>query len=237
MKRLKTICRINPPRSSGKTADAEELVTFLPMEKVGVDGKIDGSIRMPISQMASGFTCFQRNDVILAKITPCFENGKGAVLDALPTQIGFGSTEFIVLRASNALDRRFLYLLTFEAQFRRLGEESMTGSAGQQRISREFVANYPVAVPCRDEQVRIAEGLSVATSDVDATIDTAEREIALIQEFRTRLIADVVTGNLDVRTIAASLPETDDFEVADDPSEDENLDDMADDTEDEEAAA
>ena len=192
---------------------------------------------MPISQMASGFTCFQRNDVILAKITPCFENGKGAVLDALPTPIGFGSTEFIVLRASNALDPRFLYLLTFEAQFRRLGEESMTGSAGQQRISREFVANYPVAVPCRDEQVRIAEGLSVATSDVDATIDTAEREIALIQEFRTRLIADVVTGNLDVRTIAASLPETDDFEVADDPSEDENLDDMADDTEDEEAAA
>ena len=237
VKRLKTICRINPPRSSGRMADAEELVTFLPMEKVGVDGKIDGSIRMPISQMASGFTCFQRNDVILAKITPCFENGKGAVLDALPTPIGFGSTEFIVLRASNALDPRFLYLLTFEAQFRRLGEESMTGSAGQQRISREFVANYPVAVPCRDEQVRIAEGLSVATSDVDATIDTAEREIALIQEFRTRLIADVVTGNLDVRTIAASLPETDDFEVADDPSEDENLDDMADDTEDEEAAA
>ena len=206
VKRLKTICRINPPRSSGRMADAEELVTFLPMEKVGVDGKIDGSIRMPISQMASGFTCFQRNDVILAKITPCFENGKGAVLDALPTPIGFGSTEFIVLRASNALDPRFLYLLTFEAQFRRLGEESMTGSAGQQRISREFVANYPVAVPCRDEQVRIAEGLSVATSDVDATIDTAEREIALIQEFRTRLIADVVTGNLDVRTIAASLP-------------------------------
>ena len=237
VKRLKTICRINPPRSSGRMADAEELVTFLPMEKVGVDGKIDGSIRMPISQMASGFTCFQRNDVILAKITPCFENGKGAVLDALPTPIGFGSTEFIVLRASDALDPRFLYLLTFEAQFRRLGEESMTGSAGQQRISREFVANYPVAVPCRDEQVRIAEGLSVATSDVDATIDTAEREIALIQEFRTRLIADVVTGNLDVRTIAASLPETDDFEVADDPSEDENLDDMADDTEDEEAAA
>ena len=237
VKRLKTICRINPPRSSGKTADAEELVTFLPMEKVGVDGKIDGSIRMPISQMASGFTCFQRNDVILAKITPCFENGKGAVLDALPTQIGFGSTEFIVLRASNALDRRFLYLLTFEAQFRRLGEESMTGSAGQQRISREFVANYPVAVPCRDEQVRIAEGLSAATSDVDATIDTAEREIALIQEFRTRIIADVVTGKLDVRTIAASLPETDEYEVADDLSEDEELDDMADNTDDEEAAA
>lgn len=237
VKRLKNICRINPPRSSGKTADAEELVTFLPMEKVGVDGKIDGSIRMPISQMGSGFTCFQRNDVILAKITPCFENGKGAVLDALPTQIGFGSTEFIVLRASNAVDPQFLYLLTFEAQFRRLGEESMTGSAGQQRISREFVANYPVAVPCRDEQVRIAEGLSGATSDIDSTIDTAEREIALIQEFRTRIIADVVTGKLDVRTIAASLPETDDFEVADDLSEDDDLEDMADDTEDEEAAA
>ena len=93
----------------------------------------------------------------------------------MPTEVGFGSTEFIVLRASRAIDPRFLYLLTFEAQFRRLGVESMIGSAGQQRISQEFVANYFVAIPDRAEQIRIIEALKTATHEFDAVIDAAYR--------------------------------------------------------------
>jgi len=237
VKRLKNVCRINPSKLAIKSRADDELATFLPMERVSGDGKIDGSIQAPISELANGFTYFERGDVILAKITPCFENGKGAVLEALPTEVGFGSTEFIVLRASRKIDPRFLYLLTFEAQFRRLGVESMTGSAGQQRISQEFVSNYCIALPGRDEQVRIIEALKAATREFDAVIDAAFREISLIQEFRTRLIADVVTGKLDVRAAAASLPEITDIEPLDDLAEVDDLDETIDDAENEEVAA
>ncbi len=237
VKRLKNVCRINPSKLAIKSRAADELATFLPMERVSSDGNIDGSIQAPISELANGFTYFERGDVILAKITPCFENGKGAVLDALPTEVGFGSTEFIVLRASREIDSKFLYLLTFEAQFRRLGVESMTGSAGQQRISQEFVANYYIALPGRDEQVRIIEALNAATREFDAVIGSAFREIALIQEFRTRLIADVVTGKLDVRAAAATLPDVTDIEPVDDLAEVEDLDEVPDDAENEEVAA
>jgi type I restriction enzyme S subunit len=237
VKRLKNVCRINPSKLAIKSRAADELATFLPMERVSSDGRIDGSIQAPISELANGFTFFERGDVILAKITPCFENGKGAVLDALPTEVGFGSTEFIVLRASREIDPRFLYLLTFEAQFRRLGVESMTGSAGQQRISQEFVANYCIALPGRDEQVRIIEALKAATREFDAVIDAAFREIALIQEFRTRLIADVVTGKLDVRAAAVRLPEVTELEHIDDLGEGDDLDEAVADPENEEVAA
>ncbi|MGP0058438.1 MAG: restriction endonuclease subunit S [Beijerinckiaceae bacterium] len=237
VKRLKTVCRINPSKLGIKVRNTDGLATFLPMERVSSDGQIDCSLQQPVSEFATGFTFFQRNDVILAKITPCFENGKGAVLDALPTEVGFGSTEFIVLRASSALDPRFLYLLTFEPQFRRLGVESMTGSAGQQRISPEFVANYVVAVPDREEQVLIIEALRTVTRVVDATIDAANREIALVQEFRTRLIADVVTGKLDVRAAAASLPENTEFEPIEELPGDEDLEEAINDSENEEVAA
>lgn len=236
VKRLKNVCRINPSKLVIKSRAADELATFLPMERVSSDGNIDCSIQAPISELANGFTYFERGDVILAKITPCFENGKGAVLDALPTEVGFGSTEFIVLRASREIDSKFLYLLTFEAQFRRLGVESMTGSAGQQRISQEFVANYYIALPGRDKQVRIIEALKAATREFDAVIGSAFCEIALIQEFRTRLIADVVTGKLDVRAAAASLPEVTEPEPIDDLGEGDDLDE-ADATENEEVAA
>ncbi len=237
VKRLKNVCRINPSKTAAKHRAADELATFLPMERVSSDGQIDASMQLPISELATGFTYFERGDVILAKITPCFENGKGAALDGLPTEVGFGSTEFIVLRASRAIDQRFLYLLTFEAQFRRLGVESMTGSAGQQRISQEFVANHFVAIPERSEQVRIIAALGTSTSEFDSTIDAAYREIALIQEFRTRLIADVVTGKLDVRAAAASLPEVTEAEAIDDLVESGGLDEAASDLENEEAAA
>jgi type I restriction enzyme S subunit len=236
VKRLKNICQINPSKSEFKGRNSDELVTFLPMERVSSDGRIDCSHQQPISELANGFTFFRRDDVILAKITPCFENGKGAVLDDLPTEVGFGSTEFIVLRASRGLDPRFLYLLTCEPNFRHLGVESMTGSAGQQRVSSDFVANYVAAVPDRAEQSCIVEGLRVATSELDTAIGATSREIALIQELRSRLIHDVVTGGLDVRASAANLSEFQELYILE-PADAEDLDEMVDDCESAETAA
>ena len=174
------------------------------MERVGTDGKIDEKV-VSASVVWNGFTYFSKDDIIVAKITPCFENGKGACLDSLSTEIGFGSTEFHVLRSGFSILPQFLYRLTTLEEFRRSGAEEMTGAAGQQRVPQAFVANYPLPLPPLAEQAAIVVYLDKATADIDVAIDRARREIELLGEYRTRLIADVVTGKVDVREAAAEL--------------------------------
>ena len=134
VRRLKRIASLNPSKTEARTfLKANTPVTFLPMERVRTDGRIDGEL-LSASTVWNGFTYFRRNDVLVAKITPCFENGKGACLNALSTEVGFGSTEFHVLRAGRSISPRFLYLLTTLPNFRQSGADEMTGAAGQQRV-------------------------------------------------------------------------------------------------------
>lgn len=198
--KLKRIARIDPSRSEAfERRNSDERVVFLPMERVSVDGVVDASERRPVRDVWQGFTYFRRGDVVVAKITPCFENGKGACLSNLATEIGFGTTEFIVLRPLAAVTADFLYRLTMLAEFRLLGVESMTGAAGQQRVSAEFVANFVVPLPPKSEQDEIVAFITAESATFRSLIDRARREIDLVREYRTRLTADVVTGKVDVR--------------------------------------
>jgi len=207
VRRLKRIARLNPSKSEVPLALRDGQAVFLPMERVGADGRYDASELWPISELWNGFTYFRRGDVVVAKITPCFENGKGACLEDLPTPIGFGSTEFHVIRPSKAIASAYLYRITTLSEFRRLGTNEMTGAAGQQRVPVEFIANFPIPIPPLPEQTAIVEYLDAQTARLDAAMAATRREIELLREYRTRLIADVVTGKLDVREIAAQLPE------------------------------
>jgi len=207
MWRLKHAATLNPSRAESRSSlMPATAVTFLPMERVRSDGRIDPQEIIPASRVWKGFTYFRKNDVLVAKITPCFENGKGAHLHSLPTEVGFGSTEFHVLRAKSFVLPQFLYLLTKTSEFRRLGADAMTGAAGQQRVPSSFVANYPMSLPPLAEQTAIVEYLEKATTDIDSATHRARREIELLKEYRTRLTADVVTGKLDVREAANVLP-------------------------------
>lgn len=170
------------------------------MECITPDGKLQNVQSRKASEVWEGYTYFRRNDVVMAKITPCFENGKGGLLDTLPTEIGFGTTEFVVLRAAARRVRpAFLAKLLSLKTFRILGADAMTGAAGQQRVPLDFVKNFRVAVPPLDEQDRILSALESATTEQDAAIDRIKNEIGLIREYRDRLIADAVTGQVDVR--------------------------------------
>jgi type I restriction enzyme S subunit len=207
-RRLKQVARMNPSKSEASLAlTGDTLVTFLPMHRVGATGLIDSREKRCVSEVWNGFTYFRRSDVLVAKITPCFENGKGACLDSLPTEIGFGSTEFIVLRALRKVLPQYLYRLTLLPDFRHLGADAMIGAAGQQRVPATFVGSFPIPVPPLSEQSAIVCYLNAATVNLDRAIDAAHREIDLLREYRTRLIADVVTGKLDVRDAAAHLPD------------------------------
>ena len=134
--KLGDIAVINPLRSE-KPLDGK--VSFIPMDAVSESAKILRLDTRDYSEVSKGFTSFKDDDVIVAKITPCFENGKGAYLKGLRNGIGFGSTEFHVIRAGSKADARFLFYLTNTSEFRVRGERNMQGSAGQKRVTTDYI--------------------------------------------------------------------------------------------------
>ncbi|MBL7690595.1 MAG: restriction endonuclease subunit S [Flavipsychrobacter sp.] len=199
VKKLKYIAKINPQKGqSGFDKNNSAQVIFLPMEKVSEDGTYDSSMRKPISELWNGFTYFEENDVIVAKITPCFENGKGALLSSVETKIAFGSTEFHVLRAVNNLLPGYLFLITKSDRFMNTGEASMTGAAGQKRVPTDFFEDFAVALPSVSEQTDILSFVKKELYKITHTVSRIEKEIELLQEYKTALINEVVTGKMKI---------------------------------------
>lgn len=152
---LSQIVQINPRLPRG-LEDSRE-ISFVPMASVSEDGGITLQETRKFGEVKKGFTYFQRGDVLLAKITPCFENGKSALADNLEHPIGFGSTEFHVLRAiPGKVDSRFLYHLVRSNQLLFLGQKSMKGAAGHKRVPAEFLETFEVPEWSLDDQIRIA---------------------------------------------------------------------------------
>jgi type I restriction enzyme S subunit len=195
--RLRFVAKLNPGSTLDLPVDPEAAVTFLPMEAIGTSGIIDCSVKRSMREVASGFTYFERNDVVVAKITPCFENGKGAWLNTLDTPFGFGTTELIVLRPGAKIDGRFLYWVTQGRDFRSTGERSMTGSAGQQRISNEFVACFPLAVPPLSTQKYLCDALENKLSDIDRFIANKRLLMHLFEEQKVAAINRAVTRGIN----------------------------------------
>lgn len=199
--KLKHIATFNPSRSeSTSRLLTDAMVSFVPMECMTTDGKLENVETRRASELWEGYTYFRQGDVVMAKITPCFENGKGGLIEGLATEIGFGTTEFIVLRPIVRRVRpAFMAKLLSLRTFRTLGAEAMTGAAGQQRVPLDFVKNFRIPLPPLEEQDLILGALNAATLEQDLAIGNAKAEIALIREYRDRLIADAVTGQVDVR--------------------------------------
>jgi type I restriction enzyme, S subunit len=196
LRRLRHCATLSPTK--GKLVGAgDQDVSFLPMEDLGVSGGIGLSNTRPMSQVRDGYTYFREGDVLVAKITPCFENGKGAVAGKLTNGIGFGTTELHVLRPRDSLDARFLAYVTYSRTFRKRGQAEMKGSAGQQRVPEDFVKDFPLAYPAADEQRAIADFLDRETARIDGLIEKKERLIELLQEKRQALITQAVTKGLD----------------------------------------
>ena len=150
MAKLGEVCLINP-KSCTLRDDTE--VSFIPMTKVGEHGEFDASEIKNYSEVKKGFTNFQNGDILFAKITPCMENGKGAIANNMKNGIGFGSTEFYVLRPdTDKITSEWLYYLTTWETFRKEAERNMTGSAGQKRVPKTFLENYVVNLPDIDTQ-------------------------------------------------------------------------------------
>ncbi len=172
-------------------------VTFIPMEKIGEQGELDCSLSREIDDVQNGYTQFFDGDVLVAKITPCFENGKGALVSGTLNGVGFGTTELHVLRPTKEIDARFLYYSTTSNQFRKHGEAVMFGSAGQKRVSEEFVRNFRVLVPPLEQQRAIANYLDRETARLDELVASKEQVLIFLREKRRALITRAVTRGLD----------------------------------------
>jgi len=177
--------------------ETAEHVNFLPMEAIGEKGELDLSLVRERDSVSTGYTLFFEGDVIVAKITPCFENGKGAMIHGLVNGIGFGTTELHVLRPNSNIEARFLYYITVSYPFRKLGEANMTGAAGQKRVPDEFVRNFSILLPPLSEQRTIADYLDHATAKIDTLIAAKQRLLDLLAEKRRALITHAVTRGLD----------------------------------------
>ena len=199
-RKLKYVAKINSAKSNSNIKLKEEdRVVFLPMERVSENGEIDCTLLKPYSELKNGFTFFEKGDIIIAKITPCFENGKGALLENLPTDVGFGSTEFHTIRANKKkILPHFLKWLVFNQHFRSLGEYFMVGSAGQKRVPSEFISNFVIALPDLEEQQIVLTAIQRETTYIDNAVSHIEKEIELVKELKQSLIAEVVTGKIKV---------------------------------------
>ena len=144
--KLSDCCVLNPHRPRGM--DTTMLCSFVPMPAVNERGIVDPSDWRPIGEVSKGFTYFAENDVLFAKITPCMENGKGGIAINLKNGIGFGSTEFHVLRPiSEKSNPYWLYIITTFEKFRIDAEKVMTGTGGQRRVPISYLEEYPISLP------------------------------------------------------------------------------------------
>ena len=214
--KIKRICKVGASISNQlKKHTDQDKVVFLPMENISENGKIDCSIKQPIAKVRTGFSSFAKNDVIVAKITPCFENGKGACLDELESDIGYGTTELFNLRAGNDVLPKYLYYITMTKIFRSLGEGQMTGSAGQKRVPADFIRNFVIGLPSIAIQYKIIDYICLKTSQINRLICTKHKQLEFLKELCSTIISDVVTGKIDVRNIPVPAYEHVDDMVAD----------------------
>jgi type I restriction enzyme S subunit len=185
--KLSDVCKINPRASVSLKKDLNQPVSFLSMSTVLESGITQGIEEKAIKDVLKGYTYFERGDVLLAKITPCMENGKATYLENLPHQVGFGSTEFHVLRPTQSIDGKYLFYLLWNSSFRHVAQKNMTGSAGQKRVPTSFLSSYKIPLPPLPEQRRIAAILDRA----DALRRKRRQSIALLDEFLRATFLDM----------------------------------------------
>jgi type I restriction enzyme S subunit len=159
-------------------------------------GGIDVSTLRPLREVVKGYTAFRTADVLFAKITPCMENGKVAVVPKLECGWGFGSTEFHVIRAKSGISPRWLGLYLSQHELRREARRAMTGSAGQLRVPLSWLSERLVPIAPSAEQERIIAKIEELFSDLDAGVAALERVRANLKRYRAAVLKAAVEGKL-----------------------------------------
>ena len=194
---LKEICEVNPKKINTNDKDDEIDVSFIPMTVVSdVYGNITEHQMKKLKEVKKGYTNFINGDVIFAKITPCMENGKSAIVSNLINDIGYGSTEFYVIRCSDKISNNFVYHLVRWSKFRKEAKTNMKGAVGQQRVPKNFVEEYNITLPKISEQKEIVRLLDKFLSVEDKVKSTCQSTLEAIATMRKSILAKAFRGEL-----------------------------------------
>ncbi len=165
------------------------------MEAIGDDGTYDHASARPATEVVnSGYTYFEQGDVVRARVTPCFENGKGALLSSLPGGRGLGTTELFVFKPSCAIDARYLFYVTASQDFTGHGTATIYGAHGVRRVDDQFARDYRVWLPPLATQRAIAGYLDRETARIDALTAAKKRMVGLLEDRRNARRDDMLTN-------------------------------------------
>lgn len=184
---LRDIATINPQRSA--VAD-DTAVSFVSMDMVSEEGGIVEQETRVYSEVRNGYTHFANGDILLAKITPCLENGKGALAQDLVNGIGCGSTEFIVIRPHRQEDAEFIYQLTMTPFFRFLSERMMQGTAGQRRVPVDYVEKFRMAIP----PAGVRRKIGIILTQFDLALEEQKQHAEMQQNVKHHLLEMLLRG-------------------------------------------
>ncbi|HCG6548965.1 restriction endonuclease subunit S [Vibrio furnissii] len=193
---LKHLAVLNPKKSAMDNQLLSEHCSFVPMDKLKLNSLQLDETRV-ISDVYDGYTYFENNDVLVAKVTPCFENKNMAVAKNLKNGVGFGSSEIYVLRTNSKLNNQFLFYRLQEDSFMDIAVAAMSGAGGLKRVPTEVINTFLAAFPNYDEQQKIANFLDHETAKIDTLITKQEKLIELLKEKRQAVISHAVTKGLN----------------------------------------
>lgn len=194
--KISEIADINPRLDRTDIPDDLE-VSFVPMPAVEeLTGRVNLTASRRFADVRKGYTPFQEGDVLFAKITPCMENGKVAIVPALKNGHGFGSTEFHVLRARPNIDARYLYYFVSSQRFRVTAARNMTGAVGQRRVPAPYLSEHRIPLAPYNQQGRIVGKIEELFSELDKGTEvlTAARE--QLPAYRQAVLRDAFEGKL-----------------------------------------
>lgn len=191
------VCTVNPKKIDAKNLDDNLEVSFVPMAAVSdVFGEIVNHEVKNLQDVRTGFTNFSEGDVIFAKITPCMENGKSAIVGPLVNDIGYGSTEFYVLRCKKELYNKYLYHMVRNTTFRAEAKAVMTGAVGQQRVPKTFLQEYQLLLPTLSEQHEIVRLIDDLLARERKAQQATEQALASIDLMKKSILARAFRGEL-----------------------------------------
>ena len=183
---LAEVCEINPRKAINLPAESE--ISFIPMEAVSVCGEVDAGRSIQVGK-TKNYSVFREKDILFAKITPCMENGKGAIAVGLKNGWGAGSTEFIILRPNTEqVLPKWIYLFLSQKAFRLNCQQNMTGSAGQKRVPAKFLAKCCIPVPSLTEQERIIARIEELFSQLDKGVETLQKTKQQLAVYRQAVL-------------------------------------------------
>ena len=193
---IKHVARLNPSKSCISIEKMKGMCSFIPMEKLKFNSLCLDEIK-GVSDVYNGYTYFENEDILIAKVTPCFENKNMVVAHELNNGIGFGSSEIYVLRCNDIINNYFLFYRLQEDNFISIAEGTMTGAGGLKRVPSEILNNFKFGLPSKKEQSIIVNFLKHETAKIDNLIEKQQQLIELLKEKRQAVISHAVTKGLN----------------------------------------